>query len=180
MALKFNFNQPVELALTRPDPKVYQTTGRPASFMYSVVLPDGTEDKAFLSASCSQTIVELRIQPREFFSICRRKTPQGIEFYDVHTSAKSVRAQLPAPPAQPQAASDPPAPRPVQRASSSNSASSVMGAALIAAIDATKAAERYAKEQGLEFEFGPDDVRAIANTLYIQACKDPLFQERVA
>lgn len=57
--------------------------------------------------------------------------------------------------------------------------SAIMGAALIAAIDATLLAERYAESKGMDVAFGPEDYRAIAATLYIQACKDPLFAERV-
>lgn len=177
MALKLQINQPVELALTRQDPKVYEHDGR-TSYMYSIVRRDNTEDKAFLTASCSQTIAELRIQPREWFTICRRKTGQGAEFYEVHTCANSARTgTVTAPPAVPGA---PAAPQPKEMGQARNSASSVMGAALIAAIDAASQAEKYAASRGITLEFGPEDLRAIANTLYIQACKDPLFQERVA
>lgn len=55
--------------------------------------------------------------------------------------------------------------------------SAIMGAALISAIDATLLAEGYAESKGMEVAFGPEDYRAIAATLYIQACKDPIFME---
>jgi len=63
-------------------------------------------------------------------------------------------------------------------------ASSVMAAALIAGIDAMITAEQYAVSKGipvkpLSVEFLAEDIRCIANTLYIQACKDPLFSERM-
>ena len=51
-----------------------------------------------------------------------------------------------------------------------------MGDALIAAIDAVKYAEAYARSNGIPVEFGPQDVRALAATLYIQASKDPQYQ----
>jgi len=63
-------------------------------------------------------------------------------------------------------------------------ASSVMAAALIAGIDAMITAEQYAISKGipvkpLSVEFLAEDIRCIAATLYIQACKDPLFSERM-
>lgn len=176
MALKLKLNEPVQLMLTRKDPKIYQTDGR-TSYMYSVILADGTEEKAFLSKQCADTITELQIQPRELFTLVRRKTAEEKEFFDLHTIAKeqTSRALAPLPDAQP-------APKPPQTASSSHQtrASSIMGAALIAAIDAAALARQYAESKGLAVEFGPEDLRAIANTIYIQACKDPLFQERTS
>lgn len=59
-------------------------------------------------------------------------------------------------------------------------ASSIMGAALISAIDACILAEQYARTKGIELEFGHEDYRCVAATLYIQACKDPLFAERAS
>lgn len=178
MALKLNLNEPAQIAITRADAKEFTHPGKASSFMYSIVLPDGREDKLFLTPSGVQTLQQLQIQPREWFSICRRKTPQGIEFFDLQTSAiagRHVSSSIGAP-----APSPSPKPIPPQRATSSNSASSVMGAALMAAIDAVKEAEEYAKRKGIPVEFGPADLRAIANTIYIAATKDPLFGERVA
>jgi hypothetical protein len=90
MALKLNLNQPVQLMLSRPDPKRYQNSNRPDSYMYSVILEDGTEDKVFLSADCSQTLQELQIAARQPFVLCRRKTPAGVEYFEVQTSANST------------------------------------------------------------------------------------------
>lgn len=180
MALKLQINIPLELALTRPDPKRYTNEGR-TSLMYSVVLRDGTEEKAFLTQACADTITQLQIQPREWFTLCRRKLPNGGgEYFEVHTSANSVRsgvlASIPTPTPAPV-----PQPIPAQRASSSHSgASSVMGAALMAAIDAATEAKQYAASKGITLEFKPEDLRAIANTLFIAASKDSLFSERVA
>lgn len=197
MALKLNLNEPVTLALTRSDPKPYTYPNRPPSYMYSVVTADGAEDKAFLSASCSQTLAEMQIQPREWFTLCRRKTPQGQEYYEVQTSATSqVSNRLPAISA-PQHAASVPAPRPQaqppqppqqHRASlpapkpptQARNASTVMGAALIAAFDAVQQAQQYAASQGMPVEFRAEDVRAIAATIFIAASRDPLFAERVA
>lgn len=168
MALKLQINLPVELALTRADPKRYTNEGR-TSLMYSVVLRDGTEEKAFLTQACADTITQLQIQPREWFTLCRRKTPQGGEYFEVHTSANSVRSGVPA--SIPAPAPTPvPQPIPPQRANTSHSgASSVMGAALIAAIDAATEAKQYAASKGITLEFKPEDVRAIAATLFIAA-----------
>lgn len=181
MALKLPLNQPVSLSLTRPDPKHYAASaGKPACVMYSVALPDGTEDKLFLPPSCGQSLDALQLRPQEPFVVCRRKTPAGAEYIEVQTSAKSVSSRDLAPAPAPVPA--PPAtPKPMQTASEIHPAraSQIMGAALIAALDATQLAQEYAVAKGLTVEFGPEDVRAIANTMYIQACRDPLFQERM-
>jgi hypothetical protein len=49
--------------------------------------------------------------------------------------------------------------------------SKIMASALIASIDATQEAERYAHSKGFELEFGADDIRAIAATIFITASK---------
>jgi hypothetical protein len=54
-------------------------------------------------------------------------------------------------------------------------ASKLMAGALIAAFNATQEAERYAHTNGVELEFGTEDIRAIAATMFIQAAKDPAF-----
>jgi hypothetical protein len=192
MALKLNLNEPVQLALLRADARIYQHEGKAPSHMYSVLLPDGTESKVFLTPAASQAILELRIQPREWFNLCRRKTPQGIEFYDLQTSANAVARTLnpvPVPPPQPPIPTQPqatlpeplpqqppkPQPMPPQRALTSQTrASSAMGAALIAAIDAATLAQQYAAAKGIEIEFGSEDVRAIAATIFIATSREAM------
>jgi hypothetical protein len=56
--------------------------------------------------------------------------------------------------------------------------SSLMGAALISAIDACQIGAAYGRSKGLDIQFCEGDYRAIAATIYIQACKDPVFVER--
>jgi hypothetical protein len=58
-------------------------------------------------------------------------------------------------------------------------ASAVMAAAMVAAIDALIIGEQYGKAKGKILQFNEEDVRCVAATIYIQACKDPLFHERV-
>ncbi len=163
---KLQINEPVELALTRPDPKRYQNEGKPPSMMYSIVTRDGTEDKIFVSPMCSAAIEELQIKPHEFFTLCRRKTSQGKEYYEVHSGKDStISNKLPTLPAD--------APARIQPGSAGHTrASSLMGAALITAIDAATLAQQYAASKGIALEFGAADLRAIAATLYIQAAKD--------
>lgn len=173
MALKLQINIPVTLSLTRPDPKIYTHEGGRQSYMYSITYPDGKPDKAFLTPGCSETIQQMGIQPREQFTICRRKTPQGAEYFEVHTCANSDRSgkvALPATAEQPQ-------PKPAGRA---HVASSPMGSALIAAFDAARILEDYAASKGIALKFSAEDVRAIANTLFIQACRDSLAGDRAA
>lgn len=47
-----------------------------------------------------------------------------------------------------------------------------MTGALCAAIDASIAATSYAAERGLEFKFNEEDIRTMAATMYINACKE--------
>ena len=179
MALKLNLNEPIQLSLTRLDPKAFAQPGKPPSHMYSVQLPDGTEDKLFLPQSCSATITDLRINTGDLFAICRRKTSEGREYFEIEAPLQRRPAQV----AQQAAAPQPVAPRdpggipPV--APSSGSASAILSAALIAAIDAASNATRYAQSKGMALEFGPEDIRALAATVYIQGCKDPLYGERM-
>jgi hypothetical protein len=48
-----------------------------------------------------------------------------------------------------------------------------MASALVAAVDAVLIARDYAAAKGLTIEFFAEDVRTIANTLYIAHTKDP-------
>ena len=172
MSLKLELNTPMQLALIYPQPKIYSQPGRPESHMYSVQLMDGSQERIFLSVKASQTITELRIQPREWFTICRRRTPQNVEYFDIETSRQSARSGVPVPQ---------PAPKPPQSAHNGHGrskASDVMGAALIAAIDATDQAKRYAAERNIPLEFDPADIRAIAATMFIQAAKDLMLHQR--
>jgi hypothetical protein len=176
MALKLQNNIPVTLSLTRADPRPYTHEGGRQSFMYSITYPDGTNDKAFLTPSCSETIQQMRIKPGEQFTLCKRKTGEGKEFFEVHTCANSQRTGQIA--SAPRAAATATHEQP-QRIEPRR-ATSLMGAALIAAIDAARQAEEYAASKGIPLEFRPEDLRCIANTLYIQACKDPMVGERAA
>ena len=98
-------------------------------------------------------------------------TPQGIEYFEVHTARRSQATNTitPKPPARETEA--PPQPR--------RKASSITGAALIVAIDAAQLAEQHAHKKGIALEFGPEDVRSIADTLFIAASRGPLFAERM-
>ncbi len=180
MSVKLPINQPISLSLIRTDPKAYNTPGKPPCVMYSVTLPDGSQDKLFLPPSAGKSIDDLLLNANEPFVICRRKGTSG-EFYDVHTSAKEVTTRKP------------PASAPIdvvvperrgmataQYAVGHTRASSDMGAALIAAIDAATLAQQYAQSKGIALEFATEDLRCIANTLYIAATKDPLLGERLA
>jgi hypothetical protein len=53
--------------------------------------------------------------------------------------------------------------------------SRTMAAALIAAIDAAREAERYAAAVGFDCQFETEDIRMMAATLFIAASKDPAF-----
>lgn len=54
-------------------------------------------------------------------------------------------------------------------------ASNAMAGALIASVDAALIAQAYAADLGFQLHFSPEDVRAIAATIFIQASKDPGF-----
>lgn len=127
-----------------------------------------------MTPAAHKTIQELQIKAHEWFSLVRRKTPQGTEYFEIETSRASGRSGIPA---------TQPAPKPVASEPSQPAAmpaSSLMSRALIAAIDATDEAKRHAASRGLTIEFTSEDVRCIANTFYIQYCRTSAYRERDA
>jgi hypothetical protein len=94
----------------------------------------------------------------------------------VNSSKETPSAAVATVPAPVKAPTQPPNSTQIQHTGYSR----MMAAALIAAIDAAREAERYAQAAGipvkpLNVEFRAEDVRAIAATLFIQASKDPAF-----
>lgn len=172
MSVKLPLNQPVELLLTRPDPKAFNSPGKPPCIMYSVALiaEDGREDKLFLPPSMERSIDELQLQAREPFTIVKRKTPgaNSTEYFELATNGKWTNSR------QPSTESPAPAPKPVQSASSSNQmpvsiGESSMRSALLAAVDLARDARDYGATRGLSLEFNAEDIRCLAATLFINS-----------
>ena len=68
MSLKLTINEPIELALSRPDPKPYEHPGKAPSYMYSVVMADSSEHKLFATPALKETIEQMRIKPHPLFA----------------------------------------------------------------------------------------------------------------
>src|ERR1019366_3272318 len=173
-------------------------------------------DVVFLPESSDEMFAAAHIGANEPFSICRRKTKQKGEFFEVHklsdaqepaldprrypdesgsfdslpTAINSTpierkleasitqAQQRKANPSQvaPSAAMQSGAMTAPPRQSNSTApgqtlASSMMASAMIAGFDACCLFEQYAKSKGIVSTFGPQDYRAVANTIYIQECE---------
>jgi hypothetical protein len=74
------------------------------------------------------------------------------------------------------AMSTPPQPQQPNRTTLPTVASSTMASAMIAAFDACRLFEQYAASKGVVATFGPQDYRAVANTIYMAACEDARSQ----
>jgi hypothetical protein len=198
--VKLEANVPLEGALKYARGKHYDSTipGKMGSMMYSLT----SGDVIFLDEEICDEPDELfrgaHIGAGDTFRLVLRKGKNGGgKYYELHKLGAAA-APAPEPPTrleselrasidhvQAQRATpsqkQPAAPAaPVQTAQPNNhSAAHMMAAALISAIDAGVLATQYATSKGLTLAFGAEDYRAIAATLYIQACKDPLFLERM-
>lgn len=197
MAIKLQINRPVELALTRMDPRSFQH-GKDVSLMYSIVLTDGTEDKIFLPEHHGRTIQEMRIQKGEFFTVCKRKTAQGSQYIEIKArtsprspapdapsefeqqlaesvaQAKAQRAQSPAkaspaaPSSQPQ---DSQQLQDIPVSPGQTILSQLMAGCMVAAIDAAAIGRDYAHEKGLALSFDQGSIERIAVALLIRTEK---------
>ena len=228
--LKLELGQTYELALKYAKGKFYESTipGLEGSLMYSLT----SGDVIFLPESADEMFANAYIGAQESFSICRRKTKQKGEFYEVHKLSDAAEPDLDptrypdqngdvAPrstPAEskierdlaeslrqaqqrkgtlskvsPSAAATtrtagvlPSAPHSnnpiamVPAPAQGTRASNVMAGALCAAVDAALIARDYAAAKGLVVTLDFEALQKLAATMYIQACKDPLFTERAA
>jgi hypothetical protein len=203
--VKLELNEPLEGALKYARGKHYDSTipGKGGSMMYSLA----SGDVIFLDEDICDEPDELfagaHVGAGVPFNLTLRKR-NGQRYYELRRlsdAAEPARhTPAPAPPSKLESqlaasidhvkAQRTPTPSKVTPAATersqgstqqvNHSAAHMMAAALISAIDAGVLAQQYAASKGFELQFFAEDYRAIAATLYIQACKDPLFAERAA
>jgi hypothetical protein len=188
--IRFSTNVPEEVALRFPTGK--EVEGRYGmQIMYSLA----DERTMYVPPIVADRIRELQIRPGERFNLCKREKAKGkgIEWVIERVDPPGVPGApiAPAPPAsaprngrtpstanttqngQPNHNGNCPAP-----ASNGNvmaelirTNTAIATGVLCAAIDALMNAERYAASKGIKYGFNEEDVRALANTLFIQASR---------
>jgi hypothetical protein len=119
-------------------------------------------------------LVELGIQPREPFTICKAERKEGnrrfIEWQVSKASNSDERAPSETPTVNGHAPSKP---------SNGPSAVSHLEQALASSIDAAVAAEQYAAAKGFPVRFGSEDLRAMALSLFIQHAREGGLDDRL-
>jgi len=182
--IRFDANVPVEVALKFDGGKQVKSRipEAPDQMMYSLC----GDDTIYVPLLVGEKIAQLGVKKMELISICKRQ--QGsMTKWEVKRVGDTTTAPLEnVEQVQAQRALSTPAAPQINRVIDPNTTHSnpeightiisrIMASALIAAIDATQEAERYAHSKGIELEFGTDDIRAISNTVFIALSKDPGF-----
>ena len=116
-------------------------------------------------------LVELGIQPREPFTICKAERKEGnrrfIEWQVKKDSVSNDKPPWETPPVNGKANGHA-APKP----SNGHAAVSHLEQALASSIDAAIAAEQYAATKGFPVRFGSEELRAMALSLFIQHARE--------
>jgi hypothetical protein len=200
MALKLQLDKPVEACLKYGKGKYYESRfpGQEGQLMYSLT----SGECVFLPEDMDEQFAAKHIGAQDPFVICLRKTRSGAKFYEVHKLSDAVEPEPPSKLERDLAASVAHVQRQRETANPSKSSpspavaasggptnppvngiavvpdrprgGSLMASALVAAVDALLIAQDYATAKGLTM-FSAEDVRAVANTLYIQHSKDPQY-----
>ena len=116
-------------------------------------------------------LVELGIQPREPFTICKAERKEGnrrfIEWQVNKETSSDERPPSETPPVNGKTNG-----HDTSKPSNGHSAASHLERALAASIDAAIAAEQYAATKGFSVRFGSEDLRAMALSLFIQHARE--------
>lgn len=180
--LKFDPNAPVEIALKFDGGKQVQSRipDAPDQMLFSVV----GGNTIYVPLHVAEQIAEQGIRKLELFSICKTVRNNITKWEVKRLNGETAKTE----PVQPQRALHTPATAHQNAPAVDQGAqihpnstpihhtvvSKIMASALIAAFDATEEAQRYAHSKGVDFEFGTEDIRAIANTIFIALSKDGL------
>lgn len=169
MILRFEANTPVEVALLYPE-------GRNVEGQYGdQVLFSLTDDrKMYVPPIVADRIKALGVRPRENFTITKKQTGRKVEWQVERTLEDQLQRSVEQR-RGPQVVEPPPtAPPPAefeQQGKAASPDSNLMTAALMTAIDATIAAEAYARSKGQPLKFAEANIQALASTIYIQHSK---------
>jgi hypothetical protein len=164
--IAFQTNVPVTVALAYPDG--IQVEGR---FGDQILYTLADERVMYVPQIVRTKLVELGIQPREPFIICKAERNDGNRrFIEWQVNKENNSNDLP-PPETPKVngqTNGPVTPKP----SNGHAAASHLRQALASSIDAAIAAEQYAATKGFSVRFGSEDLRAMALSLFIQHARE--------
>lgn len=165
--IAFQTNVPVSVALAYADG--LQVEGR---FGDQIMYTLADDRVMYVPLVVRSKLVELGIQPREPFTICKSERKEGNRrFIQWQVNKESSSNELP--PSE--------TPPPVNGQTNGHAALkpsnghvnvSHLEQALTASIDAAIAAEQYAATKGFSVRFGSEDLRAMALSLFIQHSRE--------
>ena len=164
--IAFQTNVPVSVALAYPDG--IQVEGR---FGDQIMYTLADERIMYVPLVVRTKLVELGVQPREPFTICKAERKEGNRRFIEWQVNKDGNSNCLPPPETPPVngqTNGPGAPKP----SNGYVAASPLQQALTASIDAAIAAEQYAAAKGSSVRFGSEDLRAMALSLFIQGARE--------
>ena len=165
--IAFQTNVPVTVALAYADG--LQVEGR---FGDQILYTLADERVMYVPPLVRSKLVELGIQPRESFTICKAERKEGnrrfIEWQVNQDSNSNDHPPSETPPPVNGKTKEDDTPKP----SNGHAAVSHLEQALASSIDAAIAAEQYAATKGFSVRFGSEDLRAMALTLFIQHARE--------
>ena len=165
--IAFQTNVPVTVALAYAD-------GLPVEgrFGDQIMYTLADERVMYVPPVVRTKLVELGIQPREPFTICKAERKEGnrrfIEWQVNKQSNSDERPPSETPPPVNGKTNGPDTPKPLN----GHSAVSHLQHALMSSIDSAIAAEQYAAAKRFSVRFGSEDLRAMALSLFIQHARE--------
>ena len=186
--IRFDTNVPQEMAFSFP-------TGKEVEGRYGPQFYRGTTDgrACYLPPIVEERLRDAEVAPGERVAICKREQKDGrkkgivweVKRVDAPGQPAETVGGNPAKNSPTATAAQPKqvnghsqaitAPAPAQtnvKPVIHTQSSALMASAMIAAIDALETATQYGHEKGLQFQFEEEDVRAVANSIYIQHFKN--------
>jgi hypothetical protein len=165
--IAFQTNVPVTVALAYADG--LQVEGR---FGDQILYTLADERVMYVPPVVRSKLVELGVQPREPFTLCKAERKEGnrrfIEWQVNKQSNSDERPPSETPPPVNGKTNGPDTPKPLN----GHSAVSHLQHALMSSIDSAIAAEQYAATKGFSVRFGSEDLRAMALSLFIQHARE--------
>jgi hypothetical protein len=164
--IAFQTNVPVTVALAYADS--IQVEGR---FGDQILYTLADERVMYVPPVVRTKLVELGIQPREPFTICKAERKEGNRRFIEWQVNKDNNSDDQPPPETPPVNGQTNGPD-AQKPSNGHAAFSHLKQALASSIDAAIAAEQYAAAKGFSVRFGSEDLRAMALSLFIQHTRE--------
>jgi len=164
--IAFQTNVPVTVALAYADG--LQVEGR---FGDQIMYTLADERIMYVPLVVRTKLVELGIQPREPFTICKAERKEGNRRF-IEWQVNKETSSDERPPSETLPVNGKTNGHDIPKPSNGHSAASHLEQALAASIDAAIAAEQYAATKGFSVRFGSEDLRAMALSLFIQHARE--------